>query len=190
MSRIRSALRTPETAQTMRRFFTNTIFDSTFVVLGVVIGSAFSPEPRLSVVLATILTSSFALGISTGVSVYEAESMEQTRRIERMEKALLRSLEDTEIVEMSKMSLLLISFTNFMAPITVCAIALTPFLLLGETQVRTAAWVSVGVAIGILFTAGALLGRMGGRNPLVKGARMVFAGVIAFAICYWIGSLV
>lgn len=174
----------------MRRFFINTVFDSTFVVLGVIIGSAFSPEPRLSVVITTILTSSLALGISTGVSVHEAESMEQSRRIERMERALLTSLDDTEIRRLSRISLGIISFTNLIAPIVVCVITISPFLLVAETQIRTAAWASVILAIGILFSTGAMMGRMGKRNPWARGTRMAIAGLAAFAICLWIQTLV
>lgn len=190
LSGIRSALRTPDTGPAMRRFFINTVFDSTFVVLGVIIGSAFSPEPRLSVVITTILTSSFALGISTGVSVHEAESMEQSRRIGRMERALLTSLDDTEIRRLSRISLAIISLTNFIAPIVVCAITISPFLLVAEAQIRTAAWVSVILAIGILFSTGAMMGRMGKRNPWARGTRMAIAGLAAFAICFWIQTLV
>jgi predicted membrane protein (TIGR00267 family) len=190
LSRIRSALRTPDTGPAMRRFFINTVFDSTFVVLGVIIGSAFSPEPRLSVVITTILTSSLALGISTGVSVHEAESMEQSRRIERMERALLTSLDDTEIRRLSRISLGIISFTSLIAPIAVCVITISPFLLVAETQIRTAAWVSVILAIGILFSTGAMMGRMGKRNPWARGTRMAIAGLAAFAICFWVQTLV
>ncbi len=76
LSQMSAAMQMPETGPALRRYFVNTIFDSTFVILGVIIGSAFSPDPSYDLVIATILTSSFALGISTGVSVYEAETME------------------------------------------------------------------------------------------------------------------
>lgn len=173
----------------MRRFFVNTVFDSTFVALGVIIGSAFSAEPRLGVVITTILTSSLALGISTGVSVHEAESMEQSRRIERMERALLISLDDTEIRKLSRISLAIISITNFVAPIVVCAITILPFLLFPESQLRTASWIAVALAIGILFSTGAIMGKMGKRNPWARGIRMAIAGLAAFAICFWIQTL-
>jgi len=179
----------PDTGPAMRRFFVNTVFDSTFVALGVIIGSAFSAEPRLSVVITTILTSSLALGISTGVSVHEAESMEQSRRIERMERALLISLDDTEIRKLSSISLAIISITNFVAPIVVCAITILPFLLFPESQLRTASWIAVALAIGILFSTGAIMGRMGKRNPWARGIRMAIAGLAAFAICFWIQTL-
>jgi hypothetical protein len=89
MSRMRAVLDEPGTGPTLRRFFVNTIFDSTFVILGILIASAFSSEPNLRLVIVTITTSSVALGISTGISVFEAETMEQAIKMKDMERAML-----------------------------------------------------------------------------------------------------
>ena len=186
---IRTVLKAPETGPTMRRFFVNTIFDSTFVILGILIASAFGNDPNLRIIIATIITSSVALGISTGVSVYEAETMEQALKMKEIERAMLRSLEDTRIGRTSQLTIILIAGVNFIAPLIAGAITLTPFLLLGEGGVKTAAMVSVGMAILILFVVGAAMGRSGGRNPWKQGTRMAIAGVGAFVICYWIESL-
>lgn len=187
---LKKALQAPETGPALRRYFVNTIFDSTFVILGVIIGSVFSHDPSRQVVIATILTSSVALGISTGVSVYEAEKMEQERRMQEIESALLSSLKDTHIYRLSKVSTLLISLVNFSAPIMACAITLTPFLLFSEAEVQTGGMVSVTLALSILFVTGAMMGRMTHRNPLWKGIRMAIIGFLAFLLCYWIQSLV
>lgn len=187
--RIRAVLKEPETGPTMRRFFVNTIFDSTFVILGILIASAFSASPDLRLIIATIVTSSVALGISTGVSVFEAETMEQTIKMREMERAMLRSLEDTNIHRTSRLTILLISAVNFTAPILAGIITLAPFLILGEGQIQIAAYISVALAMTILFSVGAAMGRAGGRKPLNQGARMVLAGIGAFIICFWIESL-
>jgi len=187
--RIRDVLRAPETGPTMRRFFVNTIFDSTFVILGILIASAFGSDPDLRIITVTIITSSVALGISTGVSVYEAETMEQNIKMREMERAMLRSLEDTQLHRTSKLTTILISLVNFVAPLIAGTITLTPFLVLGEGAIRTAAIMSVGLAIIILFVVGAVMGRSGGRNPWKQGARMAIAGFGAFLICFWIESL-
>ncbi len=190
LAKIKTILRTPETGPAMRRYFVNTMFDSTFVILGVIIGSAFSTHPNINVVVATILTSSVALGISTGVSVYEAEKMEQERRIQEIEQAMLSSLKDTQIERMSEISILLISLVNFSAPLVGCSLSLLPFLAFGSSDIRLAAWVASGIGISILFVTGNLMGRMSNQNPLIKGVRMAIIGGIAFAICFWIESLV
>jgi predicted membrane protein (TIGR00267 family) len=168
----------------------NTIFDTTFVMLGIIIGSAFSPEPSLRLTVVTILTSSVALGISTGVSTYEAENLEQGKRINEIEKAMLRPLDDTHIGRSARFSKLLISFFVFLAPLLVGSVILSPFLLFEEAQIVTAAWAAIALAIAVLFATGLLMGRSGGRNPLVQGARMAVIGVIAFLICFYIESVV
>jgi predicted membrane protein (TIGR00267 family) len=187
--RMRAVLDEPETGPTLRRFYVNTIFDSTFVILGILIASAFSSEPSLRLVIVTITTSSVALGISTGISVFEAETMEQNIKMRDMERAMLTSLEDTHIHRVSKLTILFISIVNFTAPIMAGIITLTPFLMVGEKDIRLAAYISLGLAISILFVVGAVMGRAGERNPLAQGARMAVAGVAAFLICFWIESI-
>jgi predicted membrane protein (TIGR00267 family) len=141
--RMRAVLDEPETGPTLRRFFVNTIFDSTFVILGILIASAFSSEPSLRLVIVTITTSSVALGISTGISVFEAETMEQNIKMRDMERAMLTSLEDTHIHRVSKLTILFISIVNFTAPIMAGIITLTPFLMVGEKDIRLAAYISL-----------------------------------------------
>lgn len=184
------ALRSPETKPALRRYMVNTIFDSTFVILGVVIGSAFAAHSDLEIVIGTILTSSVALAISTGVSVYEAESHEQETRVKKIESAMLRDLQGTEVHRRSGASTSLIAIANFSAPLIVCAIVVSPFLLIGSSDMQTAGMAAVALAISILFVVGAVLGRMSGRNPWVRGSRMAVIGFIAFLVCYFIEALV
>ncbi len=188
-SKIRAVLDEPETGPTLRRFFVNTMFDSTFVILGILIASAFSSEPSLRTVIVTIVTSSVALGISTGISVFEAETMEQSIKMRDMERAMLTSLEDTHLHRISKLTILLLAVVNFTAPVISGAITLTPFLMVGDNDIQLAASISLGLAITILFVVGAAMGRSGGRNPFAQGARMSVAGVAAFLLCYWIESM-
>ncbi|MDW5563938.1 MAG: VIT1/CCC1 transporter family protein [Methanomassiliicoccus sp.] len=188
-TKIRAVLDEPETGPTMRRFFVNTMFDSTFVILGILIASAFSSEPNLRTVIVTIITSSVALGISTGISVFEAESMEQSIKMREMERAMLTSLEDTHLHSISKLTIMIVAVVNFTAPIISGAITLTPFLMVGEKDIQLAAYVSLGLAITILFVVGAAMGRAGERNPWIQGTRMAVAGLGAFLLCYFIESM-
>ena len=190
LSQMSAALQMPETGPALRRYFVNTIFDSTFVILGVIIGSTFSPDPSYDLVIATILTSSFALGISTGVSVYEAETMEQDRRIREIEMAMLSSLKDTEIQRMSRISILLIALINFSAPLMTCVVTLSPFLMLGPGEVQAGGWVASGLALVILFATGAVMGRMSDKNPVLRGLRMALIGGGVFLVCFWIQTLI
>lgn len=176
----------------LRRFFVNTLFDSTFMLLGVIVGSAFSDNPDIEVVLGTMLTTSLALGISTGVSVYEAEDLERNIRISQIEKAMIKNLGNTVIAEHAKRATLVISLANFATPLVALSITITPFLLAleGALDLRTASWVAIGLALSLLFSAGVVLGRLGKKNPWLKGLRMLGFGLLAFAIGYLIEGLI
>jgi predicted membrane protein (TIGR00267 family) len=190
VGRIRDIIEHPGTGPTLRRFFVTTVFDSTFVILGIIIGSALSHEPNRNIIITTILTSAVAMGISTFISIYEAERLEQSIRLRVMERAMLTSLEGTDIHKMSRLSVALIALVNFCAPLIAGIVALAPFLLLPASDLVTAAWVAVGLALATLFVMGAIIGKWGEKNPLVQGARMTVVGIFAFIVCYLLGSVV
>ena len=183
-------MRSPGAGPALRRYMVNTIFDATFVILGVVIGLAFAPEPEFKLLIGTMLTSSVALAISTGVSVYEGESMEQRRKVERLEEAMLTKLDDTEVERASGISKMTIALANFATPLLVCGIVIAPFIALGEGNIRTAGSVAVLLALSMLFLTGAMLGRGDKRFAWLRGLRMGLIGLAAFAICYTIESLI
>lgn len=162
------------------------------MLLGITVGSAFVTKPQLEVILGTMLSSSFAIGISTGVSVYEAEIMEREKRTVEMERALLTDLEDTEIAKLVKTAAIVISLINFITPLVACTISIAPFLLayLGFVEIQKAAWISIAATIGTLFSAGVYIGRNGKGNAILKGIKMVAFGIIAFLIGYCIEMLI
>lgn len=187
---VKAALSLPDTLPSMRRYFVNTMFDATFVMLGVIIGSALSSDPRHSIIITTLVTSAFALAISTGSSVYEAESLEQHRRMTQIGRAMLTSMVDTDLGRASRTSIVLIALVNSFAPLLAGLVTVTPFILLSIKDVVLAAEISITLAIGMMFVTGFIMGRTSGKNPWLKGARMAIIGLGAFAICYLIGGAV
>ena len=186
----KKALNMPETRPALRRYFVNTIFDTTFVILGVIIGSALSPHPSIDVVKTTILTSAVALAISTGASVYEAETLEQSRRLDEISRAMLSSVDETDLGKTSRASVWLIALVNSCAPLIAGAVTIAPFLALPASDIVDAAEISITLALSILFVTGYFMGRMANKNPWIKGMRMAVIGLIAFGICYLIGAAV
>jgi predicted membrane protein (TIGR00267 family) len=162
------------------------------MLLGIIVGSAFAGDAGLHIIIVTMLTTSIALGISTGVSVYEAESLEQEHKISDLEKALFTDLDDTSIQKTAKYTILLATIINFATPIVSCAVTITPFLLAttGILHADIAGWISVALALSTLFGAGVYMGRIGKTNPYKKGLRMVAFGVLAFAIGFLLDLLV
>ena len=191
MPGFRETVRREDVGPIIRRFFINTLFDSTFMLLGIVVGVAVATGASLGVILVTMVTSSLALGISTGVSVYEAESLERERKISELEKALFRDLSGTRIEKSAKSITMLAAFINFLTPLVSCAVMMSPFMLAASKilAVDVAVWFSVIFALSMLFSAGVYLGRLGKVNPWTKGLRMVGFGFIAFVIGFLLQSL-
>jgi predicted membrane protein (TIGR00267 family) len=188
---LRETLKHESVGPIIRRFFINTLFDSTFMLLGIIVGSAFSGHVALNVIVVTMLTTSLALGISTGVSVYEAESLEQERKIADLEKALFTDLQDTSIQKTAKYTILIATLINFATPLFSCAVTIAPFILVaaGVLQLNIAGWISITLALSTLFVAGVYMGRIGKTNPYKKGLRMVAFGILAFTIGYILNLL-
>ena len=190
---LRETLKHESVGPIIRRFFINTLFDSTFMLLGIIVGSAFAGAAAgLNIIIVTMLTTSLALGISTGVSVYEAESLEQERKIADLEKALFTDLKDTSIQKTAKYTILIATLINFATPLFSCAVTITPFVLvaMGILPLNIAGWISVALALSTLFGAGVYMGRIGKTNPYKKGLRMVAFGVLAFAIGFLLNLLI
>ena len=189
---LRETLKQESVGPIIRRFFINTLFDSTFMLLGIIVGSAFVGDAGLNIIIVTMLTTSLALGISTGVSVYEAESLEQERKIADLEKALFTNLKETSIQKTAKYTVLLATIINFATPLFSCAVTITPFILaaMGILHLNIAGWASVALALGTLFGAGVYMGRIGKTNPYKKGLRMVAFGVLAFSIGFLLDLLI
>lgn len=181
-----------EIGPVLRRFFINTLFDSTFMQMGIIIGSTFAANPDLRVVIGTLMSSSVALGISSGVSVYESEKLERERRVAELEKALFRNLDHTMITENYKTYAIVLSIVNFLTPLVCCGIVVIPLILamFKLTSIAIASWASILLALGILFAAGTYLGRLGRQSPFIKGLRMIAFGVIAFVAGFLIQTLI
>ncbi len=193
LKNLRETLKQESVGPIIRRFFINTLFDSTFMLLGIVVGSAFAGiAAGLNIIILTMLTTSLALGISTGVSVYEAESLEQERKIAELEKALFTDLKDTSIQKNAKTIIIIATLINFATPLFSCAVTISPFILasIKILPLYVAGWISVALALSTLFGAGVYMGRIGKTNPFKKGLRMVAFGLLAFAIGFLLHQLI
>jgi predicted membrane protein (TIGR00267 family) len=139
-----------------------------------------------------MITSSFALGISSGVSVYEAEILERERNIEEMENAILTNLDDTEIVEKARKIALIVASVNLLTPLFVCFIYIIPFVLayFGMFTIQLAAFASIVIALGTLMIIGTYMARNGKGNAFLKGLKILILGASVFLIGYWIETFI
>jgi len=155
----------------IRRFFINTLFDSTFTLLGVIVGSAFVAKPEIEVILGTMITISLGLGISSGVSVYQAESLEREREVHELEKAMLKSLEDTQIMNSARNITIIVATVNLLTPFLVCALYICPLAVAyaGIIGIKMAAWTSIAITLSTLMVTGGNCWSKGKRKCYSKG---------------------
>ncbi|MFQ5907218.1 MAG: hypothetical protein ACE5JE_00085 [Thermoplasmata archaeon] len=178
-------------AQAFRRYFINTVFDSTFVAMGIVVASALVPGTTVGTVVATMFAATLALGISTGTSVYEAEKVEAEIRLRDLERAMLTTLDGTEATRALDVSRYFVVAVNVAAPLAVFLLTASPFLLSSSLTIGSipTAFFSVTIAVAVLFAVGTYLGRLAGQTGWLEGLRMAVIGVVTFAAIWFIQNL-
>lgn len=178
-------------SELFRRYFINTLFDSTFVVLGIVAATAVVSDTPTIVILATLAGACLAIGISTGVSVYEAERLEAEIRLAKIERAMLAQMKDTQLHRSLRLYRLMVSFVNFLAPLFVFGVTASPFLshvAFGWPGARSAAEASIVLAVALVFGAGFALGKLLEGGALRQGLRMTVAALATFLLLVMIQS--
>lgn len=156
-----------------------------------IVGSAFVADPNLDVILGTMLTISLALGVSSGASVYQAESLEQDIAVQKLEKAMLTSLDGTNVTKSAKKTTIITAAINLVTPFITCFLYSIPLLLAlsGFIGVSVGATASIVIALVTLMLTGIVMGRNCKRNPLITGLKMAALGGVTFVIGYIIQLL-
>lgn len=185
---IRYQLKVAKVWPTLRRFLMNTVFDSVLTCMGIIIGAATASAMNSILIFGTTLTGALALGISSGVSTYEAEGAEKEIELKKLEKSMLRDLEDSIQYRASKVGQIVIGITNFSVPI-LTALALTiPILIISDSTI--ALYCTVGVATAILFGMGMYFAKISKTNLILRGVRTAVIGIGTFIIAYFVSTLI
>ncbi|MCB2172393.1 hypothetical protein KQH65_06635 [archaeon] len=162
-------------------YLINTLFDAVFTILGIVVGSSFSSVLDTRSIIGTMITASISLGVSSGFSVYEAETIQEEKRISKIEEAMITKLGETVQTQESKIVTILSSALVFFTPIIACIVTLAPFLFvfLGFISVNTSLRLAVLIDLGLIFSTGLVFG---GEKRLLKGIRMTVLGGMIFLL--------
>lgn len=170
-------------------YIINTLFDSVFTILGIVVGSAFGSVIDTRAIIGTMLTASISLGVSSGFSIYEGESLQEEKRIDEIEEALLSDLENTVIEEKSRHTTLFSAILVFFTPLIVCLFTLIPFAMvyLGVISVQKSLLYAVGTDLALIFLSGLIFG---GEKRLRKGIRMTVLGGLIFLVGFLLNRMV
>jgi len=165
-----------ETAKIARRYLVMNTFDGILTVLGVVVGTYMAEGyTHPSVILSAGFGASLAMGISGLTGTYLIE------RSERSEKNQYGT--DEQNVDPHEESLFL-ALVDGLAPVFATLVAVIPFLLSlrNVISIEIAFSVSTIIILLELFSIGAFLGKIAGKNIIWHGLITLVVGAITFIL--------
>jgi predicted membrane protein (TIGR00267 family) len=145
--------------------------DGILAILGVVIGASLSGNP--SFVINAAIGGAVALAMTNGAGSYLAEGAVEYGKLSRLEKPLLRSLENTRLEKDTKKKIRIDSITHGGASFIGSLIPILPFVILKSHQLEWA----VGLSIAALAILGLYSGKIAKQSLLVHSVRMVGLGI-------------
>ena len=172
-----------------RRYFAMNAFDGVLTIIGVLMGSYTARVRDPTVVIVTGFSTSMAMGVSGLWGAYLTESAERKRDLDDLESHTLTDLSDTKIGRASRVAVVIVAVVDGLAPFLAALVVLLPFFFSGLMgDVVYSYYVSLGMALAVLFAVGAFLGTVSKENLIISGAKMIGAGLVSILLSYFLGA--
>lgn len=166
-----------------RRYCIANGFDGTLTTIGVVIGAYLGGITDGMTVIGIGLGAAVGLGTSGIWSVWEIERAETSRQQAALEKAMLTSLEDTQLTRDLRYEQILLAIASATGPVVAVTIMLLPFLGVGVVySILGGVLFSILLGITLLSLAGAYMGAISRQRWYVAAIRMGLAGIVVSLI--------
>ena len=184
LERIRNYLRISKVAPISRRYFVMNAFDGAATILGIVVGAYVADINNPFWVTSSSLGATLAMGLSGFAGAYVTEEAERKKKLNSLEKSMLRELENSVVGRASRFASLWTGIIDGISPAIAAVVCLVPFFLLplGLFPINFAIQVSIGIALSVMFLLGAFLGKVSSRNIFIHGFKMLLVGVILMFI--------
>ena len=178
--KIRDYIRISGVAPIGRRYFIMNAFDGATTVLGIVIGAYVAEIANEFWVIWSGLGATIAMSLSGFVGAYMTEEAERTRKLNSLEKSMLKKLENSVVGKASRFASLLVAIIDGGSPAVAAIACLAPFFLSssGAFSINFAIQLSIAIAFSVMFLLGLFLGRVSGRHMLFQGVKMLLVGLI------------
>jgi predicted membrane protein (TIGR00267 family) len=179
-------LRITRTHDIVRRYFVVNGFDGALTMLGLIIGFLVSTPTDLSVIISACLGAAIALGMSGVSSAYLSESAERQRALGKLEDAMISDLQESAHGEAARFTPLLIALVNGSSPLIISLLILMPLWLsnAGIPLPLPPLYVSIIVALLLMFFLGVFLGRIANTSWLRSGVQTLLVAVVTSALIY------
>lgn len=174
-----------EVGEIARRYFVMNAFDGVLTMIGVLIGNYLAGVESARVVISIGLATSMAIGVSGFWGAYFTESVERKRDLEALERYTLTDLNETKIGRASRAAAIVVSLVDGFAPFLAALVVLSPFFLTSLWgEIYHSYYLSLAMALGVLFALGAFLGAISRENIALTGVKMIGAGLLAMVLGY------
>lgn len=163
-----------------RRYFIMNAFDGATTILGIVIGAYVAEITSQFWVIWSGLGATIAMGFSGFAGAYLTEEAERTRKLNTLEKSMLKKLKNTVVGRASRFAPLWTSIVDGVSPAIAAITCLTPFFLcsFGKCPIGFAFQLSIATTLSVMFLLGAFLGKVSGRSILFHGIKTLLVGVL------------
>lgn len=188
LERLRDDIEVAEVGEIARRLFAVNAFDGVLTMIGVLVGSFTAQVRHPRVVLITGLATSASMGISGLWGAYLTESAERKRSLDELEGYTLTDLTATRIGQAHRVAAIIVALVNSLAPFLAALFVLSPFFaaaFLGD--ISHIYYLSLGMAMFVLFALGIFLGSISKANLILSGLKMVGAGLVAMVVGLLLG---
>lgn len=169
-----------------RRYFVMNAFDGALTMLGVVIGAAISGNLENSnIIISAGIAGSIAMGASGLSGAYMTEKAERTRKLKKLERAMLADMKDGLHDKSNRFATIFASLVDGVSPAIAAMAVVSPFFLsnFGLITPNMAFWGCIILTLIVLTMLGAYLARISDESLIIYGLLMLFVGVITAFLC-------
>ncbi len=142
------------------------------VILGVVTGASVSGD--ITFIINAALAGAVALALANGIGSFITLGDIELGKLSRLEKPLMRSLDNTKIEQLTKRKIRAQSLIHTAASFIGSMLPILPFMLLDSQQLE----ISIGMSIAALAVLGLYWGRIMEQNMLLHSIRMAGLGAV------------
>jgi predicted membrane protein (TIGR00267 family) len=168
-----------------RRYFAMNAFDGVLTIIGVLMGNYTAHVRDPTVVLVTGFSTCIAMGVSGLWGAYLTEAAERKRELDDLESHTLTDLSETKIGRASRVAVVVVALVDGLAPFLAALVVLFPFFLSNLlADIVFSYYVSLGMALVVLFVVGAFLGKVSRENLIISGVKMIGAGLVSILLTY------
>lgn len=170
----------------VRRYFVVNGFDGALTMLGLIMGFIISTDSNLQIIINACLGAAIALGVSGVSSAYVSEQAEHRHALGKLENAMLSDLQQSAHSQAARWVPVLIALVNGSSPLIISLLIISPVLMANAGLVMPISplYVSILVALSLIFFLGVFLGRISEISWLRSGIQTLLIALLTMSLIY------